>query len=170
MFNKKSIIFFILCFVTLICSSCTKFKIDNEELKDDLQKGLQWRPLRDSMKASQVMMVSSCKAVEGHSPTDEEYVITFEGTLKAIQTFYCSRYYRGFFSVIPDWAKEKKQFWEKISKGTTLYSTGNVYYKKHESGWKLKKFDAPILNDKKEIAKFRVYRFKLKDKIDMNMD
>jgi len=146
------------------CSS--KFP-DIDVLSEDLEKGLSWRPLKDSLHVDDVFSLIDVRITRSSVSCDEscECILEFRGRLRSINTVYYSVQYKGLYREIPEWGLANKQAWLKINPGRFYEVRGKGYYDLYDTGWKIRQFDAPILNENKEkIAKFYIPKIVLKDK------
>jgi len=165
---KSKWLFCLLIFlITLIIfSACTSKFPDTDILTDDLEKGLNWRPLKDSLMVNKVFSLIDVNITKSTVSCDEqcECIIEFRVKLRSKETFFYSYHYKGLYKEIPEWVTANKNSWNRINPGKFYDVKGKAYYDLFETGWKIRQFNAPILNERKEkITKFYIPKIVLKD-------
>ncbi|KPA14019.1 membrane or secreted protein [Candidatus Magnetomorum sp. HK-1] len=165
--KKKCIPFFLTFLLTfMVFYGCSSKFPDTSVLTDDLEKGLNWRPLKDSLMVNKVFSLIDVDITKSSVSCDEqcECILEFRAKLRSKETFFYSYQYKGLYHKIPEWAKANKKVWQRINPGKFYEVRGKGYYDLYETGWKIRQFDAPILNEKKEkITKFYIPKIVLKD-------
>ncbi|ETR65478.1 MAG: hypothetical protein OMM_14187, partial [Candidatus Magnetoglobus multicellularis str. Araruama] len=158
----------VICFlcVVLLWGACSSKFPDKQTLMDDLQKGLNWKPLKDSLSLENIFELVDLRITKSSVTCDEECecVLSFKGKVRTLETFYYSSQYKGAYYEIPEWGLGNKQAWLRANRGRYCDFAGQAFYDLFDTGWKIRQFDAPILNSNKEtMAKF-IPKIVLKDK------
>jgi len=170
--QRKSLYGLIIIIISLLCiilmNGCSKKCPGKWLLEDDLEKGLNWRPLKDSMLINEAFSLIDVDITKTSLTCGEECecLIEFDAKVKSIESFYYSFQYNGLFSKIPEWGKGEYSSWEHVNPGKYFEVKGKAYYDYYETGWKIRQFDAPVLDEKKQlVAKFLIPKISLKDDI-----
>jgi len=153
---------FIFCIVLGACHS--KFP-DHDTLEHDLEKGMNWRPLADSLLVNEVIELINFEIRNSSISCKEtcESILEFRGKVRTIDTFFYSSQYKGVYHEIPEWGLGNKQAWSRANRGQFMDFSGKAYYDLYETGWKIRQFEAPVLNSRKEkVVKFYIPKIILK--------
>jgi hypothetical protein len=159
---------FIISSIIILFFGCTSKFPDNEILTFDLEKGLNWRPLKDSLYVNDVFSLTDAYITKSSVACSEtcECILEFRARLRSIDTVFYSYQYKGLYHEIPEWGLANQNAWMKINPGRFYEVRGKAFYDLYETGWKVRQFDAPILNENKEkISKFYIPKIVLKDKM-----
>jgi len=167
--NKVLVSGIIILFSFCLPSCSSDYKISNDSLEDDLRKGLEWKPLNDSLYASSVLKIKSCRAIKETPISEEEFTLKFKAKVVATEQFFASHFLQGFYKKIPAWGEKKKELWLKIPPNKVLKSEGTITYVQTDTGWRVKGYEAPIIYQGKELLKFRHNKFKLPDHIKIGL-
>jgi hypothetical protein len=152
--------------LVIVMGACSKKFPDYEILKHDLEKGMNWRPLADSLLVNEVIELVSFEIRNSSISCNEtcESVLEFRGKVRTIDSFFYSAQYKGVYHEIPEWGMGNKQAWRRANRGQYLDFSGKAYYDLYETGWKIRQFDAPVLNSVKEkVVKFYIPKIVLKE-------
>jgi len=164
--NRRPFVALISIF-TMIFSlwACSSKYPDHSMLEDDLEKGMNWRPLADSLKVNSVIELVSFEIRNSSVSCKDtcESILEFRGKVRTIDTFYYSSQYKGVYHEIPEWGLGNKQAWSRANRGQYLDFAGKAYYDLFDTGWKIRQFNAPVLNSRKEkVVKFYIPKILLK--------
>jgi hypothetical protein len=152
--------------LVIVMGACTKKFPDHGILENDLEKGMNWRPLPDSLLVNEVVELSRFQIRNSSITCNEtcESVLEFRGKVRTIDTFFYSSQYKGVYHEIPEWGLGNRQAWRRANRGQYLDFSGKAYYDLYETGWKIRQFDAPVLNSLKEkVVKFYIPKIVLKE-------
>jgi hypothetical protein len=154
---------FILVIVLGACQS--KFP-DHDILEHDLEKGMNWRPLADSLLVNEVIELINFEIRNTSISCKDtcESILEFRGKVRTIDTFFYSSQYKGVYHEIPEWGLGNKQAWTRANRGQFMDFSGKAFYDLYETGWKIRQFEAPVLNSRKEkVVKFYIPKIVLKE-------
>jgi len=150
-----------------LCYACSSKAPDRSTLKRDLEKGLNWRPLTDSLIVNKVLTLVDVQLTRSSINCNEqcECILEFKGKVRSTDTFYYSSQYKGVYREIPEWGLGNKPAWKRSGRGRFYEFAGTAYYDLFDTGWKIRQFDAPILDSSKEkVSKFYIPKIVLKEK------
>jgi len=151
--------------ISLLGACSSKFP-DHDMLENDLEKGMNWRPLADSLPVNSVIELVRFQIRNSSISCNEtcESILEFRGKVRTIDTFFYSSQYKGVYHEIPEWGLGNRQAWNRANRGTYLDFSGKAYYDLFDTGWKIRQFDAPVLNSRKEkVVKFYIPKIVLKE-------
>jgi len=165
--NTRLFMFLInIFFLVIILGGCHSKFPDHDILEQDLEKGMNWRPLADSLPVNEVIeLVNFQIRNTSISCKDQcESILEFRGKVRTIDSFFYSSQYKGVYHKIPEWGLGNKQAWSRANRGQYLDFSGKAYYDLYETGWKIRQFEAPVLNSRKEkVVKFYIPKIILKE-------
>jgi hypothetical protein len=150
----------------IFLGACSSKFPDHDILEDDLEKGMNWRPLADSLPVNSVIELVSFQIRNTSISCNEkcESILEFRGKVRTIDTFFYSSQYKGVYHEIPEWGLGNKQAWKRANRGQFLDFSGKAYYDLFDTGWKIRQFDAPVLDSRKEkVVKFYIPKIVLKE-------